>query len=128
LGTGTSSSRRRIGPDDVLDLVVPKLDPSTLDELAASVRSAHQQLTAARAALRAAYDGTRGYVDRAQDRSCLPQLDPEVVGHAIRHPVAGDTPDDLRGGGERGSGRQRDTQGDGHRLAGSGRGDQQVVT
>jgi type I restriction enzyme M protein len=57
LGTGTSSSRRRISPDDVLAVVVPKLNPSTLDELAATVRSAHQQLTAARAALRASYDG-----------------------------------------------------------------------
>jgi type I restriction enzyme M protein len=56
LGTGTSSSRRRIGPDDVLALVVPKLDPSTLDRLAATVRSAHRQLAAARDALRAAYD------------------------------------------------------------------------
>ena len=56
LGTGTSSSRRRIGPDDVLALVVPKLDPSTVDEIAATVRSAHQQLTAARAALRTAYE------------------------------------------------------------------------
>jgi hypothetical protein len=56
LGTGTSSSRRRIGPDDVLALVVPKLDPSTLDRLAATVRSAHGKLTAARDTLRAAYD------------------------------------------------------------------------
>jgi Type I restriction-modification system methyltransferase subunit len=57
LGTGTSSSRRRIGPDDVLALVVPKLNPSALDKLAATVRSAHQQLTAARAALRTSYEG-----------------------------------------------------------------------
>jgi predicted RNA methylase len=55
LGTGTSSSRRRIAPDDVLALVVPKLEPATLDQLAATVRSAHQQLAAARAALRSAY-------------------------------------------------------------------------
>jgi hypothetical protein len=55
LGTGTSSSRRRIGPDDVLAVVVPKLDLSTLDDLAATVRSAHQQLTAARTALRSTY-------------------------------------------------------------------------
>ena len=56
LGTGTSSSRRRIGPDDVLGLVVPKLEPSTLDALAATVRAAHQQIAAARATLRTAYD------------------------------------------------------------------------
>lgn len=60
LGTGTSSSRRRIGPDDVLALVVPKLDSSTVDELAATVRSAHQQLAAARTALRGAYDRPAG--------------------------------------------------------------------
>jgi hypothetical protein len=40
----------------VLALVVPKLDPSTLDRLAATVRSAHGKLTAARDTLRAAYD------------------------------------------------------------------------
>ncbi|MBX6748319.1 MAG: N-6 DNA methylase [Micromonosporaceae bacterium] len=56
LGTGTSSSRRRISPDDVLGLVVPKLEPSTLDRIAATVRAAHQQITAARATLRDAYD------------------------------------------------------------------------
>jgi hypothetical protein len=55
LGTGTSSSRRRIGPDDVLSVVVPKLDQSTLGDLAATVRSAQWELTAARDYLRAAY-------------------------------------------------------------------------
>jgi hypothetical protein len=56
LGTGTSSSRRRIGPDDVLALVVPELDPSTVDEIAATVRSAQRDIDAARTRLRAAYD------------------------------------------------------------------------
>lgn len=67
LGTGTSNSRRRIAPLDVLSLVVPKLEPSTLDERAAAVRSAHQNVTAARDRLRAAYDAegpTRSGRDR----------------------------------------------------------------
>jgi hypothetical protein len=55
LGTGTSSSRRRIGPDDLLSVVVPRLEPSTLEALAAKVRSAQQQITVARAGLRSAY-------------------------------------------------------------------------
>ncbi len=55
LGTGTSSSRRRITPYDVLSLVVPKLAPSTLDELARSVRDAHQAIADARARLHLAY-------------------------------------------------------------------------
>jgi hypothetical protein len=55
LGAGTSNSRRRIGPDDVLALVVPKVDPSTMDDLAATVRSAHQDVAAARSRLHTAY-------------------------------------------------------------------------
>ena len=55
LGTGTSSSRRRITADDVLSLVVPKLAPSTMDNLARSVRDAHRQLTDARARLHRLY-------------------------------------------------------------------------
>ncbi len=55
LGAGTSNSRRRIGPDDVLALVVPRLDQSTLDELATTVRSAQQDVTAAHTRLRSAY-------------------------------------------------------------------------
>jgi hypothetical protein len=55
LGTGTSNSRRRITAGDVLALVVPKLDHCTVDDLAATVRSAHQVVAAARTRLRAAY-------------------------------------------------------------------------
>jgi hypothetical protein len=55
LGTGTSSSRRRITADDVLSLVVPKLPPSTMDNLAESVRDAHRQLTDARNCLHRLY-------------------------------------------------------------------------
>jgi N-6 DNA Methylase len=55
LGSGTSSSRRRITADDVLSLVVPKLAPSTMDNLAESVRNAHRQLTEARARLHQTY-------------------------------------------------------------------------
>jgi hypothetical protein len=58
LGSGTSSSRRRITPDDVLALIVPKLDQSTKDNLAATVRSAQQQLASARDRLHAAYDSS----------------------------------------------------------------------
>ncbi len=38
LGAGTSSSRRRISPQDVLDLMVPKLPPHQLAELDLQVR------------------------------------------------------------------------------------------
>jgi hypothetical protein len=55
LGSGTSSSRRRIGAADVLCLTVPKLDQSTMDDLAATVRAAQQQLTAARDLLHRTY-------------------------------------------------------------------------
>ncbi len=55
LGSGTSSSRRRITADDVLSLVVPKLTPSTMDTLAESVREAHRQLIDARARLHLMY-------------------------------------------------------------------------
>jgi hypothetical protein len=60
LGTGTSSSRRRISTDDLLSIAVPKLEPSTLEDLAATVRSAQQQITAARTRLRSAYEGSAG--------------------------------------------------------------------
>jgi len=55
LGSGTSSSRRRITADDVLSLVVPKLAPSSMDTLAESVREAHRHLTDARARLHQMY-------------------------------------------------------------------------
>jgi hypothetical protein len=55
LGTGTSSSRRRIGPDAVLALVVPKLDSAVLEDLATTVRSAQQSVAAARIRLHDAY-------------------------------------------------------------------------
>ncbi len=59
LGTGTSSSRRRITADDVLALVVPKLASSTMDDLARSVRDAHRQLADARARLHQTYAAQR---------------------------------------------------------------------
>jgi hypothetical protein len=55
LGTGTSSSRRRIDAEDVLALVVPRLDPAELDRLARSVRDAQHRITEARAALHETY-------------------------------------------------------------------------
>jgi hypothetical protein len=57
LGTGTSSSRRRIGPHAVLALVVPKLDPAAMDGLATAVRSAQHSVGSARARLHDAYGG-----------------------------------------------------------------------
>jgi predicted RNA methylase len=45
LGTGTSSSRRRIGTDDVLSVVVPRLDPAELDRLGRAVRIAAAQVS-----------------------------------------------------------------------------------
>jgi hypothetical protein len=57
LGTGTSSSRRRISAADVLRLTVPKLDQSKMDDLAATVRAAQQQLAAARDVLHRTYGG-----------------------------------------------------------------------
>jgi hypothetical protein len=59
MGTGTSSSRRRITADDVLSLVVPKLDPSRLDALARSVRNAQQQVADGRARLWQTYTDLR---------------------------------------------------------------------
>jgi hypothetical protein len=58
LGTGTSSSRRRITADDVLAVVVPKLTPSTLDDLARCVRESQRELTDARAHLHRMYAAT----------------------------------------------------------------------
>jgi N-6 DNA Methylase len=51
LGRGTSSSRRRIDADDVLSLVVPKLDPSTLGRIDADLRRAYQTIAAGREAV-----------------------------------------------------------------------------
>jgi hypothetical protein len=53
LGKGTSSSRRRIDAADVLGLIVPKLDPTSLAGLGRRVREAHTLITRARAALHA---------------------------------------------------------------------------
>jgi hypothetical protein len=53
LGTGTSSSRRRIDAEDVLSLIVPKHDPATLDALAHTLRQAHATIAATRALLHA---------------------------------------------------------------------------
>lgn len=51
LGRGTSSSRRRISADDVLDLVVPKLDPAELGALGAEVAAAMGKVEEGRSAL-----------------------------------------------------------------------------
>ncbi len=48
LGTGTSSSRRRIRADDLLGVVVPKLAAEDLDRLGREVRSAVDQVDAGR--------------------------------------------------------------------------------
>jgi len=45
LGTGTSSSRRRIVTEDVLSVVVPRLDPAGLDRLGDAVRTAAAQVS-----------------------------------------------------------------------------------
>jgi hypothetical protein len=51
LGTGTSSSRRRIGLDDVLSLTVPAPADDALAELGRAVRAAVQRITDGRAEL-----------------------------------------------------------------------------
>lgn len=51
LGRGTSSSRRRISPSDVLGLVVPKLDPAGLDALGAEVEGAMRKVEEGRSTL-----------------------------------------------------------------------------
>jgi hypothetical protein len=55
LGTGTSSSRRRITAEDVLSLIVPKLGAAELDRLGASVRAAVAQVDTGRADLHALF-------------------------------------------------------------------------
>lgn len=55
LGTGTSSSRRRISAEDVLGLIVPKLESAELDRLGAAVRAAVAQVDAGRADLHALF-------------------------------------------------------------------------
>jgi hypothetical protein len=57
LGTGTSSSRRRIDAEDVLSLIVPKHSVSTLDALGQSVREAQESVADGRARLHALYEG-----------------------------------------------------------------------
>lgn len=51
LGRGTSSSRRRIGATDVLDLIVPSVEPEALSALGASVRKAMSAVEQGRATL-----------------------------------------------------------------------------
>jgi hypothetical protein len=48
LGTGTSSSRRRIDSDEILSLIVPKLTGAALDGLGQEVRLAVAQIEAGR--------------------------------------------------------------------------------
>jgi hypothetical protein len=55
LGSGTSSSRRRISAPDVLGVVVPKLGPDELDALGAAVRAGVGQVDAGRATLHALF-------------------------------------------------------------------------
>ena len=52
LGRGTSSSRRRIDAEDVLSLVVPKLDDDRLAELDTVMSAAYASVAAGRAVLR----------------------------------------------------------------------------
>ena len=53
LGTGTSSSRRRIDAEDVLSVIVPA--HPALPQLGQEVREAQQQIAAARARLTTLY-------------------------------------------------------------------------
>ncbi|MFW3171375.1 N-6 DNA methylase [Geodermatophilus sp. CPCC 206100] len=55
LGRGTSSSRRRIDPDDVLTVLVPAMSANQLAVLGQRVRAAQRQLAACRAELADAY-------------------------------------------------------------------------
>lgn len=55
LGSGTSSSRRRITPADVLDLIVPALDRVQLDELGARVERLVRTLETSRLTLDGLY-------------------------------------------------------------------------
>jgi hypothetical protein len=65
LGTGTSSSRRRIDADDVLGLVVPRLDPAALASLGRRVREAHALIQRGRTQLLSSYDlGFEGSLPR----------------------------------------------------------------
>jgi hypothetical protein len=54
LGRGTSSSRRRIEPADVLSLVVPRLDHDTLRTLDERIRQAYETVAGGRRSLTAA--------------------------------------------------------------------------
>jgi hypothetical protein len=56
LGTGTSSSRRRIDAEDVLSLVVPKYAASALDEIGRAVREAGSLVAQGRDRLRRQFD------------------------------------------------------------------------
>ncbi|HLT11563.1 MAG TPA: N-6 DNA methylase [Micromonosporaceae bacterium] len=56
LGTGTSSSRRRIQAEDVLGLMVPKLPAAALDELGREIRAAQRSIDTARERLRQLLD------------------------------------------------------------------------
>lgn len=63
LGRGTSSSRRRIGPSDVLDLIVPNLGDLELDALGSAVAEAMAQVETGRAALFRQYGVNYSAVD-----------------------------------------------------------------
>jgi type I restriction enzyme M protein len=58
LGRGTSSSRRRIEPADVLDLLVPAVDEDLLVELGRKLRLHMNQIRIARAGIIDAYQAT----------------------------------------------------------------------
>jgi hypothetical protein len=60
LGSGTSSSRRRIGADDVLSVIVPRLGPTELAGLGRGVREATEQVDAGRHRLIHLFDATAG--------------------------------------------------------------------
>jgi hypothetical protein len=57
LGRGTSSSRRRIEPDDVLRVLVPRRDSAWFAEVGATVKSAIESFADAEDQLLACYTG-----------------------------------------------------------------------
>ena len=59
LGSGTSSSRRRIGPEDVLALVVPSKTQAELTGLGERARTEVRNIESSRLRLTALYDGAK---------------------------------------------------------------------
>src|SRR5205823_8243415 len=59
LGRGTSSSRRRIGPNDLLEVLAPRLSRDDLAALARKLESALTQLREASTAVSRVYDSVK---------------------------------------------------------------------